>query len=62
LNNNAHVYIRFHGTEKGYRGTYTDETLREYAERIKDWNADGKVVYVYFYNTLGEAANNLATL
>ena len=56
------VYIRFHGTEKGYRGSYSDEVLSKYAERINAWKEQGKEVYVYFNNTLGNAAQNLITL
>jgi uncharacterized protein YecE (DUF72 family) len=56
------VYIRFHGTEKGYRGSYPDDFLFEYAERINAWKEHGKEVYVYFNNTLGDAAKNLITL
>ena len=58
----AFVYLRFHGTDKGYRGSYPDEHLSNYAAHIKRWSAEGKDVYVYFNNTLGDAANNLVTL
>lgn len=58
----AFIYLRFHGPEKGYRGSYTDEFLMAHAENIKGWLAEGKHVYVYFNNTLGSAAINLATL
>jgi uncharacterized protein YecE (DUF72 family) len=56
------VYIRFHGTEKGYRGSYADDFLISYAKRIKAWKEEGKEVYIYFNNTLGAAAQNLMTL
>jgi uncharacterized protein YecE (DUF72 family) len=56
------VYVRFHGTEKGYRGSYPDDFLSEYATRINTWKNEGKEVYVYFNNTLGDAARNLMTL
>lgn len=56
------VYIRFHGPEGGYRGSYSDDYLNEYAEYIKDWIDDGKSVYSYFNNTLGSAVHNLQTL
>jgi len=56
------VYLRFHGPENGYRGSYPEEFLFRYAKQIKAWNAEGKIVYVYFNNTLGDAANNLITL
>jgi len=56
------VYVRFHGTDKGYRGSYSDEVLLTYAQFIKTWKNEGKDVYVYFNNTLGNAVNNLITL
>jgi uncharacterized protein YecE (DUF72 family) len=56
------IYIRFHGTEKNYRGSYTDELLAEYASKIKTWLKEGRAVYAYFNNTLGPAAHNLITL
>jgi uncharacterized protein YecE (DUF72 family) len=62
LTNSNTIYIRFHGTEKNYRGTYADELLAEYAFRIKTWLKEGRTVYAYFNNTLGPAAQNLVTL
>jgi uncharacterized protein YecE (DUF72 family) len=56
------VYIRFHGPEKNYRGSYTDEYLGSYARKIRSFLKNGKVVYAYFNNTLGPAALNLQTL
>ena len=58
----AFVYVRFHGPEKGYRGSYSDDFLYSYAQHIKAWRDEQKEVYVYFNNTLGDAANNLITL
>lgn len=56
------VYLRFHGPEGDYKGSYTDEFLQEYAGYIKDWNEEGKTVYTYFNNTIGDALENLQTL
>jgi len=56
------VYIRFHGTEKNYRGSYSDESLLVYANKIRQWLKDGKLVYAYFNNTLGTAVQNMMTL
>lgn len=56
------VYLRFHGPEKGYRGSYPDHFLLEYAKRIATWLKEGKDVYVYFNNTLGDAVRNLQRL
>jgi uncharacterized protein YecE (DUF72 family) len=56
------VYLRFHGPEGSYRGSYEDDILYEYAGYIRDWIAEGKIVYSYFNNTMGEAIANLFTL
>ncbi|RYD93901.1 MAG: DUF72 domain-containing protein [Sphingobacteriales bacterium] len=56
------VYLRFHGPEGGYRGSYSDDYLYEYAGYINDWLHDGKTVYAYFNNTMGDALQNLITL
>lgn len=56
------VYLRFHGTEKGYRGSYDNTVLKAYAERIRQWTSEGKLVYCYFNNTLGSAFENLQAL
>jgi uncharacterized protein YecE (DUF72 family) len=56
------VYLRFHGPNGGYRGTYSDDFLYEYAQYINDWRLDGKTVYAYFNNTMGEAVKNLMVL
>ena len=56
------VYLRFHGPAGDYRGTYADDVLAEYASYINDWLEEGKDVYVYFNNTMGDAVKNLQTL
>jgi uncharacterized protein YecE (DUF72 family) len=56
------VYLRFHGPDGGYRGSYADDFLYEYAQYIKEWEAEGKTVYAYFNNTMGDALNNLQLL
>ncbi|GAB2699621.1 DUF72 domain-containing protein [Mucilaginibacter koreensis] len=56
------VYLRFHGPQGGYRGSYSDDFLYEYAHYIHDWQQEGKTVYAYFNNTMGEAVQNLMTL
>jgi len=35
------IYLRFHGTEKGYHGSYDDKFLSEYAQRIRQWMREG---------------------
>jgi uncharacterized protein YecE (DUF72 family) len=44
------VYLRFHGPERLYASSYSDEQLREWADRIRAWRADGRDVYAYFNN------------
>ena len=55
-------YIRFHGLEGTYRGSYEDAVLYQYAKQIANWLKGGKEVYVYFNNTIGNAIGNLQTL
>jgi uncharacterized protein YecE (DUF72 family) len=56
------VYLRFHGPEGSYRGSYEEDVLSEYATYISEWLSGGKTVYTYFNNTMGEALPNLFTL
>ncbi|WP_449437126.1 DUF72 domain-containing protein [Pedobacter steynii] len=56
------VYLRFHGPDGNYRGSYEDDVLCEYADYIHDWMSQGKRVYCYFNNTMGQAIDNLLTL
>jgi len=57
-----YVYLRFHGPGGNYRGSYSDDFLYEYSQYINYWLADGKTVYAYFNNTMGDAVKNLITL
>lgn len=56
------VYLRFHGPAGDYKGGYTDGQLQQYATRIHAWMQEGKEVYVYFNNTIGDALQNAITL
>lgn len=44
------VYVRFHGTESTYGGSYSGKMLREWAARITKWQRQSKDVYAYFNN------------
>lgn len=55
-------YLRFHGENGRYRGSYDNATLHQYAELIKEWLVNGKTVYCYFNNTMGEAFSNALDL
>lgn len=52
------VYLRFHGPNGDYRGSYSDDLLHERAEQINGWLDNGKDVYVYFNNTMGSVLEN----
>jgi len=53
------VYIRFHGSGWAYGGRYSREELSPWAERIRDFLAQGYDVYVYFNNdAFGYALEN----
>lgn len=61
----ALVYVRMHGPdhEKLYVGSYSDESLQWWADRIGDWHRDGRNVLVYFNNDGdGHAVRNARTL
>lgn len=60
--NGNFIYLRFHGPNGNYKGSYTEAFLYEYAQYIKEWIANGKEIYVYFNNTMGDAVKNLVTL
>jgi uncharacterized protein YecE (DUF72 family) len=44
------VYIRLHGPEGPYQGSYDDAALRTWAQRIRAWTNQGLDVYCYFDN------------
>ena len=46
------VYVRLHGPSHDwlYAGSYTDEELFWWAERIREWEGAGREVYAYFNN------------
>lgn len=56
------VYLRFHGPGGNYRGSYDDDVLYEYASYVIEWLREGKEVFVYFNNTMGDALANLNML
>jgi len=44
------VYIRFHGPSGRYRGSYSEEYLKEWAKRIEEFVKRNKRVFCYFNN------------
>jgi uncharacterized protein YecE (DUF72 family) len=49
------VYVRMHGPDPDYLygGSYSDDDLEWWAERCREWQADGRDVFVYFNNDGG---------
>ena len=59
------VYIRLHGPAPDhlYAGSYSDQDLRWWADRIREWETAGKDVFAYFNNDGGgNAVRNAARL
>lgn len=59
------VYVRLHGPDNDYlyAGSYSDDSLRWWADRIREWEAMGKEVFAYFNNDgEGNAVRNADTL
>jgi uncharacterized protein YecE (DUF72 family) len=59
------VYVRMHGPDPDalYAGSYPDQDLRWWADRIAEWSGSGRDVYVYFNNDgFGHAVRNAETL
>jgi len=56
-------YIRLHGPGGKYQGSYSEEALRGWKQRIEEWSRGLKAVYVYFDNDdSGYAAFNALRL
>jgi uncharacterized protein YecE (DUF72 family) len=51
-----HVYVRGHGPGGRYKDHYSDETLKDWARRIKAWQREKRTVYCYFDNDQKSAA------
>jgi uncharacterized protein YecE (DUF72 family) len=59
------VYVRMHGPDHDhlYGGSYSDDDLRWWADRIREWSDGGRDVLVYFNNDGdGNAVRNARTL
>jgi uncharacterized protein YecE (DUF72 family) len=59
------VYVRMHGPDDHhlYAGSYSDADLRWWSDRIREWEAGGRDVFVYFNNDgEGHAVRNGETL
>jgi uncharacterized protein YecE (DUF72 family) len=59
------AYARLHGPDPHhlYGGSYSDDDLRWWADRVREWAASGRDVFVYFNNDgHGHAVRNAWTL
>ena len=50
------IYVRMHGPNPGYAGSYGDVVLREWAHKLQDWQSAGLSSFVYFDNDAGACA------
>ena len=59
------AYVRMHGPDHDHLsgGSYSDDDLRWWADRIREWDSNGTDVFVYFNNDGGgNAVRNAETL
>ena len=59
------VYVRLHGPDHDhlYAGSYSDQDLGWWSDRVREWAGDGRDVYAYFNNDgAGNAVRNAITL
>ena len=57
------VYLRMHGPEGAYEGSYSDKELKNWGKKIGQWSRDSLDVYCYFDNDQAAfAAHNALTL
>lgn len=53
------VYVRLHGPDGAYHGSYDERILRDWAGRFEAWRKDGLDVYCFFNNDpQGHAVRN----
>jgi uncharacterized protein YecE (DUF72 family) len=57
------VYVRLHGSDHKYGGSYPDNSLKKWSEQILNWEENGYEVFFYFNNDhQGFAVKNAFTL
>ncbi len=44
------AYVRLHGPDGPYQGSYSDAQLADWAGQLRQWAAEGRDVYCYFDN------------
>ncbi|MDH3452838.1 MAG: DUF72 domain-containing protein, partial [Gammaproteobacteria bacterium] len=52
------VYVRLHGPQPGYAGSYPDAALRNWAQKLRAWRGAGLSCFVYFDNDAGACATH----
>jgi uncharacterized protein YecE (DUF72 family) len=50
------VYVRAHGTNGRYAGSYSLDTLKDWTHHIAGWRRENRDAYVYFDNDIKSAA------
>lgn len=50
------VYVRLHGHEQLYAGSYSMQAIERWVERARAWRDEGRQVHVYFDNTADGSA------
>lgn len=59
----SNIYLRFHGPAQLYASSYSDEQLQGFAQKIKNWQAQGHAVWAFFNNDIhGYAPEDAARL
>lgn len=56
------IYIRFHGPSGNHRDSYSEDFLSKNSGYIQEFIEEGKEVFTYFNNTMGDAYDNSKTL
>jgi uncharacterized protein YecE (DUF72 family) len=56
------AYFRYHGPKGDYRGSYDEDFLQAQAQKMRSLLSEGKDVYAYFNNTMGNAFENAVRL
>ncbi len=46
------IYLRFHGPAAHYASSYTDEDLKYFAVKFKNWSKEGHVIWAFFNNDI----------
>src|SRR5690606_13056558 len=57
------IYMRSHGAKELYASSYSDKSLKEFAQKFTSWEKGGHTVWAFFNNDInGHALDNSKTL